>query len=72
MEMFYNNTSSSSTHKTPFEIVYGKEFNVPGKMTTMQQDDQEELLTPPVEQHIQKLRTIHQTVADSLDRARQN
>ena len=22
--------------KTPFEIVYGKEFNVPGKMTTMQ------------------------------------
>ena len=71
MEMFYNNTSSFSTSKTPFKIVYGKEFNVPGKMTTMQQDDQEELLTPPVEQHIQKLRAVHQTVADSLDQARQ-
>ena len=58
MEMFYNNTSSSSTNKSPFEIVYGKEFNTPGKMTTMHLDDQQELLTPPVEQHLQKLRTV--------------
>ena len=58
MEMFCNNTSSSSTDKTPFETVYGKEFNILGKMTTMRQDDQQELLTPPVEQHLQKLRTV--------------
>ena len=69
--MFYNITSSSSTDKSPFEIVYGKEFKVPGRMSSALSDAKEELLTPTVEQHLQKLRKVQETVADNLTRARQ-
>ena len=52
MEMYYNNTPSSSTEKTPFEIVYGKQFLVPGTLSSMRLEEDEDILMPPVEKHL--------------------
>ena len=74
MEMFYNNTPSLATEKTPFEIVYGKTFHVPGTISSTRNDAgeaEDDLLTPPVESHLKKLGIVQETVRYNLEHARQ-
>ncbi len=56
VEMYYNGTASASTSKSPHEIVYGTNIRMPSE--TLHFEATEELLVPPVEAHLERLRLV--------------
>ena len=69
VEMCYNGTASSSTEKSPHEIVYGVPLKTPTE-NLLFEPSEDELVVPLVSQHIEKLKTIHDIVSNNLAEAR--
>ena len=65
--MCYNSTQSTSTGKSPHEIVYGIQLRTP---TEALLTDVNEELMPTVEAHLQKLKTVQDIVIKQLQEAR--
>ena len=71
VEMYYNSTASASTEKSPHEIVYGTTLKMPTESFCWSDGAAtSELLVPSVEQHLTRLKLVHQAVTANLEQAR--
>ena len=67
LHMYYNGTSSSSTNKTPHEIVFGRNLTLPGEIRPLEEGGAADF--PAVEAHANRLRNVHETVKANIQRA---
>ena len=69
--MYYNSTASALTEKSPHEIVYGTTLKMPTESFLLSDGAAAtKLLVPSVEQHLTRLKLVHQAVTDNLEQAR--
>ena len=71
VEMYYNSTASASIEKSPHEFVYETTLKMPIESFLLSDEAAAtKLLVPSVEQHLTRLKLVHQAVTDNLEQAR--